>query len=161
MLVSRTYPAGREGPGPGTLPFLLGAALFVLASYLVVAPLTVRPRPDADRGESKARCGRDSQGEPTEGFRARGADDTSAEGRGRESAFNVALAVILLAAYVGSIGLLGYPLSTVLFVVGHTVLVYRRNWKPGLLWGIGVAAVCYFLFSWLGVPLPKGIFLGG
>ncbi|MEW5932010.1 MAG: tripartite tricarboxylate transporter TctB family protein [Bacillota bacterium] len=135
MLVSRSYPAGRVGPGPGTLPFLLGAALFLLASYLVAAPFLGRSRGMAARKEEPAGSGR--------------------------SWLNVVLAAILLAAYIGAIGVLGYPLSTVLFVLAHTVLVYRRSWKPGLLWGIGVAAGCYFLFSWLGVPLPKGFLLGG
>ncbi|HHY93940.1 MAG TPA: hypothetical protein GX513_02850, partial [Firmicutes bacterium] len=52
MLVSRTYPAGRVGPGPGTLPFLLGGILFVLAAYLAVVPLFRRTRA-ADEGESR------------------------------------------------------------------------------------------------------------
>ncbi|BAS26363.1 tripartite tricarboxylate transporter TctB family protein [Limnochorda pilosa] len=120
--------------GPSAYPLLVSGALFALSGLLVWKSFGER--------------------------RPAGTDDAGAGGKApfspgelREGVLPVAAAFL---AYLLLLGVLGYILSTFLFIVAVGGLLRTR---PGLsaTAGMLVTAVLYGLFHlWLGVPLPRG-----
>ena len=57
----------------------------------------------------------------------------------------------------GLLGLLGFELTTFLFMIGWTRFMERLSWRKVLFVSAGVTAGLYLVFVWfLGVPVPAG-----
>jgi drug/metabolite transporter (DMT)-like permease len=64
---------------------------------------------------------------------------------------------LALFAYAFVLGLLGFVLTTFLFMIGWTRFMERLSWQKVLFVSAGVTAGLYLVFVWfLGVPVPVG-----
>ena len=74
----------------------------------------------------------------------------------------VGLAIGIVVAYVGSLGLLGYPIATALLLAGLLLIGgYRRPW-PVVLASVAGSALTFALFRavvYVSLPLGRGPFL--
>lgn len=75
----------------------------------------------------------------------------------RFGTFRVWIAVIALILYVVILNRLGYLVSTFLMMVLLLRGLERLDWRTTLWVAFPAVVSSYFVFRWLGVPLPPGI----
>jgi hypothetical protein len=63
----------------------------------------------------------------------------------------------LLAAYAGLLPLVGFLLCTAVLLGVLLRGLGQVNWRSTIFYAGGGTIGCYFLFSWLGLPLPSGL----
>jgi len=69
------------------------------------------------------------------------------------------LSVTIMFAYAALMEILGYTLSTLVFLVAWQVLIEQEKWRKTAIIAIVGTATMYVLFVYLlGVALPEGIF---
>ncbi len=118
---------GADPMGPGKYPIALAAATFVLSFLLVCLG-------DKKRQENK--------------------EDSEQE---RESAAFQPLLVTVVAmlVYLCVFEIIGFILSSVLFLFGLSMYYDRTQWKIAILYSVGFTAILYLLFRvMLGILLP-------
>ncbi len=121
--------AAGKAPGSGWLPLILGLLMAFLSALLFIA--AARRPVSQDRNVSW----------PT----------------GKGLANNVAI-VVGLAISVALLQLLGYIVSTFVFLLGLTLFLGRYNWKSATAMAVITTAILYWVFQqWLMIPLPSGL----
>ncbi len=122
----------RKGiPGPGFLPFILGAVLITLSLMIFIPAL-----------------GQKGEGVEQRKFFLE-----------RDSPKKLLFTLIFLFAYVISLGYAGYLLATFLFMLFVSSVMEAHNWKILFILAISTSALSYLLFVvLLEVQLPQGIF---
>ena len=120
-------------PGPGFLPFLCGIVLIVLSLTVLI--------PALGWGRQK----KDDEGEPGKFFPERG------------SWIRLSFAVTALVLYTIFLPLLGFLLSTFVFMLFTLRLMKPQKWYWVLLLSLSTAGLAYLLFGALEVQLPRGI----
>lgn len=138
-------PTKTENLGPAFFPTLLAAALAFLALLLVIAGLFPRGASRKDKGAAAL-----------DGAERLEEDAFGAEVIARKPLF---AAVGLSFLYVGLISVLGYLVSTPLFLIALIRLLGYEKWVNNVIASVGLTAALYLLFVVaLGVHLPEGIF---
>jgi putative tricarboxylic transport membrane protein len=121
-----------RSPGPGLMPFLLGALLCLVAVYFLVTSLFGKnAEPDGDR-------------------------KTEESGQSDSSIKKIALVVASLILYAFVLEKLGYVVAT-LFLLFGLFWTSGTTRLVAAISSIGTVLVTYFLFSYLGVTFPQGI----
>lgn len=125
--------------GPGFYPRLVLGFMAIVSAVLVVQDWMANARADRQAEEAPSEDVRD--------YRL------------------VAAAFAAVAAYVAALPVLGFRISTVLFLVGLQVILERPAtagaWLRVVLLAVGTSAVCYLLFeTYLSVLLPRGSWTG-
>ena len=70
----------------------------------------------------------------------------------------VFLSLLIIVLYVGTIGLLGFPVATILFLIGLMKFFKIKSWKLPVLISVCTTGVVYCVFTmFLFVQLPRGI----
>jgi hypothetical protein len=77
--------------------------------------------------------------------------------RFREGMPSVLITVLALILYIFVLNLLGYLISTLAIMILLLKGVERLGWQRSLWVAVPTVTVSYFIFRWLGVPLPRGI----
>ena len=138
-------PSKTENLGPAFFPTLLAATLAFLAILLIVNSIIFRGASGKDKG-----------GAVIQGAERLEEDSFGAE----EISYTFLLGTICLSfLYVGLISILGFLISTPLFLIILIRLLGYEKWTNNLAASIGLTAALYLLFAAaLGVSLPAGIF---
>jgi putative tricarboxylic transport membrane protein len=72
---------------------------------------------------------------------------------------NITLTLITLFAYPSFLPLIGFVLTTFLFIVVLLRFLEPKGWSIVLRTAVGVTIISYFIFQyWLKIQFPKGIF---
>jgi putative tricarboxylic transport membrane protein len=138
-------PSKTENLGPAFFPTLLAAALAFLSLLLIVNSFLFRDASEKEGG----------------GAVIQGADRLEEDSFGAEEiSYRFLFGTIGLSfLYVGLLSLLGYLISTPLFLIILIRLLEYKKWKNTVAASIGLTAALYLLFATaLGVSLPAGIF---
>lgn len=140
-------PSKTENLGSAFFPALLAAVLAFLSLLLILDSLLARRASGKGKG-----------GAVIEGAERLEEDSFSAE----DISYKFLLGTIVLSfLYVGLISILGFLISTPLFLILLIRLLGYEKWANNLAASIGLTAVLYLLFAVaLGVTLPAGIFSG-
>ena len=118
-------------PGPGFFPFC-GSLILGLLSFLNFLKVTIKRKKGIEEGESV-----------TSG----------------KSWKNIILTLVVLFAYPSFLPVIGFVLTTFLFIVVLLRFVEPKRWSIVLRVAIGVTTISYFIFQyWLKIQFPKGIF---
>lgn len=137
-------PTKTENLGPAFFPTLLATALAFLSLLLVIAglfPRGARKNKGAAALEGAERLEEDSFGADAISFKP------------------LFAAVGLSFIYVGLLSVLGYLVSTPLFLIALIRLLGYEKWVNNVIASAGLTAALYLLFVVaLGVHLPEGIF---
>lgn len=138
-------PTKTENLGPAFFPTLLAATLALLAFLLILNSFLFR---DAS--------GKEKDGAVIQGAERLEEDSFSAH----DVSYKFLLGTIGLSfLYVGLISILGFLISTPLFLIILIRLLGYEKWVNNLAASIGLTAALYLLFATaLGVSLPAGIF---
>jgi putative tricarboxylic transport membrane protein len=125
--------------GPKAFPRLLGIALLFTAALFFVEILR----------ERKARALEEAKPEPVK----EGAVDDN------KSHIKMILAVsVWTAAFFAAFEVLGYVISSVVYLTGLTAYFHRGRWKTNILTSVFFCIGTYVLFNIvLGVNLPRGV----
>jgi len=138
-------PSKTENLGPAFFPTLLAAVLAFLALLLILNTFLAR-------GAS----GKKGDGAVIQGAERLEEDSFSAEDISYKFLFGT---IGLSFLYVALISILGFLISTVLFLVTLIRLLEYKDWKNNVAASVGLTATLYLLFAVaLGVTLPAGIF---
>lgn len=138
-------PTKTENLGPAFFPTLLAAALALLSLLLVLAGLF-------PRGASR----KDKDAAVIKGAERLEEDSFGAEQISYKFLFGT---IGLSFLYVGLLSILGYLVSTPLFLIILIRLLGYEKWANNVAASIGLTATLYLLFSTaLGVSLPAGVF---
>ena len=123
---------GQAGePGPGFLPFSAG----LLLSGLSIALLSMAVRA-GERGGLSFKLGQNIR-------------------KGQR----IIMTLLSLVLYLASMNLLGFLLSTFLFMLAMIRFVGRQEWRTSLITAVLVSGTSYFLFNvFLEIQLPEGFF---
>ncbi len=117
-------------PGPGFMPLLSGALLAVLGLSLILRSI---PKKSSTEGEIKARCKSNSK--------------------------KLLPYILALLGYLLFLNILGFLLTTVIFLFVLFKLTDQKRIMMPLGLAIGSSVVSYLIFwVWLKCPLPKGLF---
>jgi putative tricarboxylic transport membrane protein len=139
-------PTKTENLGAAFFPTLLATILAILALLLIVNSLSFRRSPD--QGEEKAAV---AGGERLE------EDSFSAEGISYKFLLGTAALCVLYAIFLP---ILGYLISTPLFLISFIRLLRKGKWVLNVTISVILTACLYLLFARaLSVSLPPGIFL--
>jgi len=132
LIGSLKLPLGTSArPGAGLFPLLVGASLTILSLLLFIFALKQREVSPKDQ-------------EPFPG------------GEDRQRVLAVTITLIL---FVVLLQPLGYGISSALLMVAILRLLGLRSWRKIVLISVLTAAISFYLFdSFLGPPLPRGIF---
>lgn len=115
-------------PGPGFLPFLVGAILLFLSTVIFVPTLSKRRKPYEEK--TTRRTGKYRKG---------------------------GLILLALVLYNLAVSFAGFALTTFLFVVFLMRIVEAQRWPRTIATALCSAAGFYFVFqSWLMLDLPRG-----
>ncbi len=138
-------PTKTENLGPGFFPTILAAALAFLALLLILNGLLARGASGKEKG-----------GAVIQGAERLEEDSFSADNVSNKFLFGT---IILSFLYVGLLSVLGYLISTPLFLIILIRLLGYEKWANNLAASVGLTAALYLLFATaLGVSLPAGIF---
>lgn len=138
-------PTKTENLGPAFFPTLLAVVLAILSLLLVIAGLF-------PRGASR----KDKDAAALEGAERLEEDAFGADAISFQPLF---AAVGLSFLYVGLISVLGYLVSTPLFLIALIRLLGYEKWVNNVIASAGLTIALYLLFVVaLGVHLPEGIF---
>lgn len=122
-----------SAPGSGLMPFLLGTLFTVLALYKVLTRIF------------------SSSDQPAE-------EPTTEEQQQQVDYRKLIFVIIALFAYAILLEPLGFLLTTFLTMI----ILFRSagfgRWTPAVIYALVVVLVTYFLFTYLGVRFPPGIF---
>ena len=138
-------PSKTENLGPAFFPTLLAAALALLALLLILSSLFFRGATGKEKG----------------GAVIQGAERLEEDSFSVESvSYKFLLGTIGLSfLYVGLLSILGFLISTPLFLIILIRLLGYEKWVNTLAASIGLTAALYLLFATaLGVSLPAGVF---
>ena len=138
-------PSKTETLGSAFFPTLLAAALAFLALLLILNNLLARG----------------ASGKEEDGAVIQGAERLEEDvfGAGQISYTFLFGTIILSFLYVGLLSVLGYLISTPLFLIILIRLLGYEKWANNVAASIGLTATLYLLFAVaLGVSLPAGIF---
>lgn len=138
-------PSKTENLGPAFFPTLLAAALAFLALLLILNSLFFRG----------------ASGKEEDGAVIQGAERLEEDSFGAEQiSYTFLFGTICLSfLYVGLLSVLGFLISTPLFLIILIRLLGYEKWVNNLAASIGLTATLYLLFATaLGVSLPAGIF---
>ena len=83
--------------------------------------------------------------------------DASAAARDGSGGARVTMATVGLLLYVLGLKPLGFLICTLALMLLLLRGIYQVSWRSALLAALPGVAVCYFVFTRLGVPLPSGI----
>ncbi len=120
------------GPGPGFMPFWLGIIFIGLGLYKLSTQLRIRRASSISSGK---------------------------EGNTRHSGVGkITTITVILFAYALLLESLGYILVTFLAMVFLLRFAGYTRWTLLIIYALTIAAVSYFLFHYLGVLFPVGIF---
>jgi putative tricarboxylic transport membrane protein len=138
-------PTKTENLGPAFFPTLLAAALALLALLMILNSLRARGAADKEK-----------DGAVIQGAERLEEDSFSAD----DISYTFLLGTIGLSfLYVGLLSILGYLISTPLFLIILIRLLGYEKWMNNLAASVGLTAALYLLFATaLGVSLPAGIF---
>lgn len=126
---------GTDPLGPRAVPFALGSALLLLAVLLAVAVLR-GSRPDLEGGEDV---------DLEQGMDLR----------------TVLLLVLVFAANIALIDVLGWVISGSLLFYGSALVLGSRHWIRALVIAVALSLITFYGFAiGLGVGLPAGILQG-
>ena len=133
LLANRAYPLDTLAtPGAGIFPLAVG--LLMLGLAVAQALTAVRSRPDPAASPHVA----SEAGAPT---------------RGRVLAM-----VVLLVAYAGAAGAIGFLTASFGVIVVSSRLLGARDWLRPVALALGVTVAAHVIFvAWLGVPFPTGL----
>lgn len=128
------YPFGSLSRiGPGFFPFYLSMALAAV-SLVILTKTILNPAKDVS---------------------------TPAGFLTKEKALRVALLLTLVIVYLWSMGRLGFPIATFLFILALFKFVESFSWTSSVLGALAISIGNYLLFGvWLQCQFPKG-WLGG
>lgn len=130
MILSYKLGLGRlRDPGPGLMPFLVGVFLLLTSLFLLRASL----------------------------FRKGIRDETGKEEPGQTNFLKIGIVLVSLFAYAFLLEILGYCLVTflVLFFLFRSM---GSKWSFSLVVSVLTVLISYFLFTYLGIRFPWGIF---
>ncbi len=155
LLVSSTFyyfsaaefppPTKTENLGPAFFPTLLAATLAFLALLLILSSFLSRSSSEKEQNEAAV-----------DGAERLEEDSFSAENISPTFLFGT---ICLSFLYVGLLPVLGYLISTPLFLIILIRLLGYEKWINTISASIGLSATLYILFAViLGVNLPAGIF---
>jgi len=138
-------PSKTENLGPAFFPALLAGVLAFLSLLLILNNLLARRASGKQKG-----------GAVIEGAERLEEDAFSAE----DISYKFLLGTIALSfVYVWLISVLGFVISTVLFLIVLIRLLGYEKWVNNVAASVGLTAALYLLFAVaLGVTLPAGIF---
>jgi putative tricarboxylic transport membrane protein len=134
MLFSHKYGLGGfHNPGPGLMPFLLGLLLLLISFYLLIRSLFKKLK-----GDTVVEVRRDEEGQI--------------------SIRKVSLVLASLFTYALLLERLGYMITTLLIMIFLFWIIGVKRWRS-ILFAAGLTVlVSYFLFTYLGLRFPLGIF---
>lgn len=138
-------PSKTENLGPAFFPTLLAAVLAFLALLMIL-----------DSFLARGASGKKGDGAVIQGAERLEEDSFSTE----DISYKFLLGTIGLSfLYVGLISVLGYLISTPLFLIILIRLLGYEKWVNNIAASVGLTAVLYLLFATaLGVSLPAGVF---
>jgi len=131
-LEDKTGLEGAYNPGPGLMPFLSALSLLLVALYLLLS----------------SRFKKGSQGEAVE------------PGKKEPRQINFGKIILVLASlfsYAFLLETLGYLVTTTLIMI----LLFRgmgSRWRNTLVSSVATVLITYFVFTYLGLLFPEGIF---
>ncbi len=138
-------PTKADNLGPTFFPVLLGAMLAVLALLLILNSLL-----------SRRSAGSEQDGAVIQGAERLEEDSFSGENISYKFLFGTIGLSIL---YVGLLSILGFLISTPLFLINLIRFLGYERWVNNVVASVGLTATLYLLFvTALGVNLPQGIF---
>lgn len=85
---------------------------------------------------------------------ARAEDRPAVVGRGET--LTVLPAVVALGLFVSILDLIGFVTAALLLVGGLLFAIHRRGWRESILVSVVAVLASWSIFTWLGVPLPRG-----
>ncbi|HEX2964637.1 MAG TPA: tripartite tricarboxylate transporter TctB family protein [Syntrophorhabdaceae bacterium] len=122
-----------SGPGPGFMPFWLGIIFVGLGVYKLTAQLRIRRESKSVITEKKVKAGYSAIGKIT-------------------------LVVVILFIYALLLEHLGYILVTFITMALLLRFAGYTRWIPVIVYALLIAGSSYFIFHYLGVLFPVGIF---
>lgn len=138
-------PSKTDNLGPAFFPTLLAAALTLLSLLLILTGFFFRGKPGKEKG-----------GAVVQGAERLEEDSFSADDVSGRFLYGT---IVMSFLYVGLLSVLGFLVSTPLFLIILIRLLGYEKWVNNLAASVGLTAALYLLFATaLGVSLPKGIF---
>ncbi len=138
-------PSKTENLGPAFFPTLLAAALAILSLLLILTSFFFRDVSGKEKG-----------GAVIQGAERLEEDSFSADDVSYKFLFGT---IVLSFLYVGVLSILGFLVSTPLFLIILIRVLGYEKWVNNLAASVGLTAALYLLFATaLGVALPAGIF---
>ena len=135
------YPLDQwASPGPGVFPLAIGAALVVLAAWLLVQEvrkLKSQGAKENDEGSRKS--------------------ITALHQRSGAEAKPLFMIVVFI-IYLLMVKWVGFFVSNFLFVIISSRLMGARGWGKPIALSTGINLFCYFLFvAWIKLSFPRGV----
>lgn len=138
-------PSKTENLGPAFFPTLLAASLAILSLLLILTSFFFRREPGKEKG-----------GAVIQGAERLEEDSFSADDVSNKFLFGT---IAMSFLYVGVLSILGFLISTPLFLIILIRVLGYEKWVNNLAASVGLTAALYLLFATaLGVALPAGIF---
>jgi len=140
LLYDLKYPLDQwANPGPGVFPLIVGAALVILAAWLLAQ----------DARKPKA------QGTKENDEGAKKSLTPFLQGNRGEAKPLFMIAVFIV--YLLMVRWVGFFISTFLFVIFSSKLMGTKGWRKPIALSAGINLFCYFLFvAWIKLSFPRG-----
>jgi putative tricarboxylic transport membrane protein len=140
LLYDLKYPLDqRANPGPGVFPLIVGAALVILAAWLLAQ----------DARKPKAQAAKEND----EGTKK---SLTPFLQRNRGEAKPLLMIAVFI-VYLLMVRWVGFFISTFLFVIFSSKLMGAKGWRKPIALSAGINLFCYFLFvAWIKLSFPRG-----
>ena len=141
LLYDLKYPLDqRANPGPGVFPLVVGAALVILAAWLLAQDVRKPKAQGAKENDEGAK-------KSLTPFFQRNRGEA-------KSLFMIAVFIV----YLMMVRWVGFFISTFLFVIFSSKLMGTKGWRKPIALSAGINLFCYLLFvTWIKLSFPRGV----